>query len=78
MKKQQRRSVSLRRPLYEQLHAHCESNGISMSSFVEARIQEYLDSSGTVKEITTERNTEEIVVGPRTPAVLTADQIFTF
>lgn len=42
-RKQTRRSISLRRELYDRLQDYCESNNISMSSFVELRINEVLD-----------------------------------
>jgi hypothetical protein len=41
-KKQSRRSVSLSRLTYERLRAYCESNGVSMSQFVEGRIGDFL------------------------------------
>jgi hypothetical protein len=41
-KKQTRRSVSLSKTTYERLKMYCESNGLSMSEFVEGRIGDYL------------------------------------
>jgi hypothetical protein len=44
-KKQSRRSVSLSRTTYERLRTFCETNGISMSQFVEGRIGDFLGRS---------------------------------
>jgi hypothetical protein len=41
-KKQTRRSISVSRVTYERLKAFCESNGISMSQFVETRVGDFL------------------------------------
>ena len=41
-KKQTRRSISVSRVTYERLKAFCESNGISMSQFVESRVGDFL------------------------------------
>ncbi len=41
-KKQTRRSISVSRTTYERLKAFCETSGISMSQFVEARVGESL------------------------------------
>ncbi len=44
-KKQTRRSISVSRNTYERLKAYCETNGISMSQFVERRVGDYLGRS---------------------------------
>jgi len=44
-KKQTRRSISVSRTTYERLKAFCESNGISMSQFVESRVGDFLEGS---------------------------------
>ena len=41
-KKQTRRSISVSRTTYERLKAFCETNNISMSQFVEARVGDFL------------------------------------
>jgi hypothetical protein len=41
-KKQTRRSISVSRTTYERLKAFCETNGISMSQFVETRVGDFL------------------------------------
>ena len=41
-KKQSRRSVSMSKNTYERLKAYCEVNSLSMSSFVEERIGDFL------------------------------------
>jgi hypothetical protein len=46
-KKQTRRSISVSRTTYERLKAFCETNGISMSQFVETRVGDYLGESAT-------------------------------
>ena len=46
-KKQTRRSVSLSRTTYERLKSYCETNGISMSQFVEGRLGDFLGRSLT-------------------------------
>jgi len=44
-KQQTRRSISVRGELYDRIHDYCESNNISMSSFVENRISSFLNGS---------------------------------
>ncbi len=44
-KQQTRRSISVRGELYDRIHEYCESNNISMSSFVENRISSFLNGS---------------------------------
>lgn len=41
-KKQTRRSVSLSKLTYDRLRTYCETNGLSMSEFVETRIGDFL------------------------------------
>ena len=41
-KKQTRRSISVSRTTYEKLKSFCETNGISMSQFVENRVGDFL------------------------------------
>ena len=41
-KKQTRRSISVSRTTYERLKAFCEANNISMSQFVETRVDDFL------------------------------------
>ena len=41
-KKQTRRSISVSRTTYERLKSFCETNNISMSQFVEARVGDFL------------------------------------
>jgi hypothetical protein len=41
-KKQTRRSISVSRATYERLKAFCETQGISMSQFVETRVGDFL------------------------------------
>jgi len=44
-KKQTRRSISVSRSTYERLKAFCETQGISMSQFVENRVGDFLSTS---------------------------------
>jgi hypothetical protein len=44
-KRQTRRSISVSRSTYERLRAYCETNGISMSQFVEHRVGDFLGRS---------------------------------
>jgi hypothetical protein len=46
-KKQTRRSISVSRATYERLKSFCETNNISMSQFVEARVGESLGEGMT-------------------------------
>ncbi|HWN70001.1 MAG TPA: hypothetical protein VNM90_20300 [Haliangium sp.] len=41
-KKQTRRSISVSRNTYERLKVYCETQGISMSQFVESRVGDFL------------------------------------
>lgn len=41
-KKQTRRSISVSRNTYERLKVYCETQGISMSQFVELRVGDFL------------------------------------
>ncbi len=54
-KKQTRRSISVSRTTYERLKAFCETNNISMSQFVEARVGDFLgESVGTMSIVPTQ------------------------
>lgn len=90
-KKQTRRSISVSRGTYERLKAYCETNGISMSQFVETRVGDFLgrlDTAPPPVTTTIEKPLEpppprpvvEVVAEPEeaNPTKLTADQIFTF
>lgn len=44
-KKQTRRSISVSRATYERLKTYCETNGLSMSQFVEHRVGDFLGRS---------------------------------
>ena len=44
-KKQTRRSISVSRSTYERLKSYCETNGMSMSQFVETRVGDFLGRS---------------------------------
>ncbi|MBU1070132.1 hypothetical protein KKD52_01290 [Myxococcota bacterium] len=44
-KNQTRRSISVRGELYDRIHEYCETNNVSMSSFVENRISSFLNGS---------------------------------
>jgi len=44
-KKQTRRSISVSRATYERLRSYCETNGMSMSQFVETRVGDFLGRS---------------------------------
>jgi hypothetical protein len=53
-KKQTRRSISVSRTTYERLKAFCETNGISMSQFVETRVGDYLGEQSTTTVVPTQ------------------------
>ena len=71
-KKQTRRSISVSRTTYERLKSFCETNGISMSQFVESRVGDFLgegavpDGGSTVTLARVER--PERPVAPPRPA----------
>lgn len=44
-KRQTRRSISVSRSTYERVRSYCETNGISMSQFVETRVGDFLGRS---------------------------------
>jgi hypothetical protein len=56
-KKQTRRSISVSRVTYERLKAFCETNGISMSQFVETRVGDFLGDHGTTSVVPSQRPT---------------------
>ena len=71
-KKQTRRSISVSRTTYERLKAFCETNNISMSQFVEARVGDFLGegAQGTTSIIpSTPRPTMPAPADPRPRAV---------
>ena len=81
-KKQTRRSISVSRATYERLKAYCETHGISMSQFVETRVGDFL---GRIEPPTSRPAVslprpavQKEEPDDKTPAELTADQIFTF
>ncbi len=74
-KKQTRRSISVSRTTYERLKAFCETNNISMSQFVEARVGDFLGegaATGTTSivpsSVTTPRPTIPAPAKPAMPA----------
>lgn len=52
-KKQTRRSISVSRTTYERLKSFCETNGISMSQFVETRVGDFLTTDGSPMVVAT-------------------------
>lgn len=50
-KKQTRRSISVSRTTYERLKSFCETNGISMSQFVENRVGDFLGEGEAAPEV---------------------------
>lgn len=50
-KKQTRRSISVSRTTYERLKSFCETNGISMSQFVENRVGDFLGEGAASPDI---------------------------
>jgi hypothetical protein len=87
-KKQTRRSISVSRNTYERLKVYCETQGISMSQFVESRVGDFLGRTDLgrmetisrpppVKVTRDTRDTRD--ERPKDPDIkVTADQIFTF
>jgi hypothetical protein len=75
-KKQTRRSISVSKGTYERLKTYCETNGISMSQFIERRVGDFLSCSQSLPEPISAR--EEPVAAPKSPTKVTPDQIFTF
>ena len=80
-KKQTRRSISVSKNTYERLRTYCESNGISMSQFIERRVGDYLTCSQSLPEPAVARDepaasTTRVRAAPTVRA--TPDQIFTF
>lgn len=73
-KKQTRRSISVSRATYERLKSYCETNGISMSQFVERRVGDYLGRS----DIPTPAEQQPTSKTEDPDVKLTPDQIFTF
>jgi hypothetical protein len=93
-KKQTRRSISVSRNTYERLKMYCETQGISMSQFVELRVGDFLGRKDTgpmetisrpppVKVARDTRDLRDLRdirdERPKDPDIkVTADQIFTF
>lgn len=82
-KKQTRRSISVSRVTYERLKSYCETQGISMSQFVETRVGDFLGRSSDTRPQPSQPRVATITTpreGPiKDPDIkLTADQIFTF
>ena len=55
-KKQTRRSISVSRTTYERLKAFCEANNISMSQFVETRVNDFLGEGDVAAELRCRRH----------------------
>ncbi len=64
-KKQTRRSISVSRATYERLKSYCETNGMSMSQFVETRVGDFLGRSIRRPQ----ESAPEAVTIPSAPAV---------
>jgi hypothetical protein len=90
-KKQTRRSISVSRSTYERLKSYCDTQGISMSQFVESRVGDFLGRSDLGADLGRELARIEALSRPpqvklptreerpKDPDIkLTADQIFTF
>jgi len=75
-KKQTRRSISVSRLTYERLKSYCETNGISMSQFVERRVGDYLGREPAPAPAASAPAPKEPSSDP--DIKLTPDQIFTF
>src|SRR5258706_15143066 len=75
-KKQTRRSISVSRTTYERLKAFCETNNISMSQFVEARVGDFLgEGMGTASIVpSTPRPTIPAPAKPAAAAPVSAHQ----
>ena len=69
-KKQTRRSISVSRPTYERLKSYCETNGISMSQFVERRVGAFLGRYEAPVVSTDSASDPDLKLSP--------EQIFTF
>lgn len=65
-KKQTRRSISVSRTTYERLKSFCETNGISMSQFVENRVGDFLGEGAATPDAGT--SIERPVAPPRPQA----------
>jgi hypothetical protein len=65
-KKQTRRSISVSRNTYEKLKMYCETQGISMSQFVETRVGDFLGRTDLGRMETISRPPPVKVVAPAT------------
>lgn len=81
-KKQTRRSISVSRETYERLRAYCETNGISMSQFVERRVGDFLGATSGFSDLAPAPRASSPDVGDNrgsdSESQRIADQIFTF
>jgi hypothetical protein len=64
-KKQTRRSISVSRATYERLKAFCETQGISMSQFVETRVGDVLTSENVPTRPAAPREALTSPIAPR-------------
>jgi hypothetical protein len=75
-KKQTRRSISVSRATYDRLKAFCETNGISMSQFVENRVGDVLSHDAPApsapRMTMTMTTTNAVPAAPSAPAVAVA------
>ncbi len=74
-KRQTRRSISLSRTTYERLKTYCETNGMSMSQFIERRVGDFLGRFDGARAPAAPAGSAETPAAPRR---LSPDQIFTF
>ena len=77
-KKQTRRSISVSRETYERLKAYCETNGISMSQFVERRVGDFLGATSGFSDLGPAPARRERPGHEDDESQRLADQIFTF
>jgi CubicO group peptidase (beta-lactamase class C family) len=83
-KKQTRRSISVSRETYERLRAYCETNGMSMSQFVERRVGDFLGATTGLFDAPAsadrprDSNTSSSKRDIDSESQRLADQIFTF
>lgn len=77
-KKQTRRSISVSRTTYDRLKAYCETNGISMSQFVEGRVGDVLGRGISASSVAPVRSAPIRPAAKRPSRPVRADEIFTF
>jgi hypothetical protein len=73
-KRQTRRSISVSRNTYERLKTYCETNGMSMSQFIERRVGDFLGRFDGAPRVQTQTSAEDLPAARK----LSPDQIFTF